>query len=118
MKNWLVLCVMTVCSLAAHAIDVVDDRGVTVHLPQPPKRIVSLLPSITETVRALGGCSRLVGVDRYSNWPASVRALPQLGGGIEGNALKAPTLVSGVTHYQTPHRVLFTIAKAQPRRRQ
>jgi iron complex transport system substrate-binding protein len=63
----------------------VDDRGVTVHLPQPPKRIVSLLPSITETVCALGGCSRLVGVDRYSNWPASVRALPQLGGGIDPN---------------------------------
>ena len=85
MKNWLVLCVMTVCSLAAHAIDVVDDRGVTVSLPQPPQRIVSLLPSITETVCALGGCNRLVGVDRYSNWPASVRALPQLGGGIDPN---------------------------------
>ena len=70
MKNWLILCVMALCSLSAHAIDVVDDRGVTVHLPQPPQRIVSLLPSITETVCALGGCSRLVGVDRYSNWPA------------------------------------------------
>ena len=85
MKNWLILCVMTLCSLAAHAIDVVDDRGVTVSLPQPPQRIVSLLPSITETVCALGGCNRLVGVDRYSNWPASVRALPQLGGGIDPN---------------------------------
>ena len=35
--------------------------------------------------QALGGCSRLVGVDRYSNWPASVRTLPQLGGGIDPN---------------------------------
>ena len=85
MKNWLALCATALCSLAAHAIDVVDDRGVTVHLPQPPQRIVSLLPSITETVCALGGCNRLVGVDRYSNWPASVRALPQLGGGIDPN---------------------------------
>ena len=85
MKNWLILCVVVLCSLAAHAIDVVDDRGVTVHLPQPPQRIVSLLPSITETVCALGSCSRLVGVDRYSNWPASVRTLPQLGGGIDPN---------------------------------
>ena len=85
MKNWLILCVVALCSLAAHAIDVVDDRGVTIHLPQPPQRIVSLLPSITETVCALGGCSRLVGVDRYSNWPASVRTLPQLGGGIDPN---------------------------------
>lgn len=46
----------------------------------PPQRIVSLLPSLTETVCALGACERLVGVDRHSNWPESVRRLPQLGG--------------------------------------
>ena len=46
----------------------------------PPQRIVSLLPSITESVCALGACARLVGVDRYSNWPDAVKALPQLGG--------------------------------------
>ncbi|MBL8308238.1 MAG: ABC transporter substrate-binding protein [Rubrivivax sp.] len=43
-------------------------------------RVVTLSPSLTETVCALGACSRLVGVDRYSNWPAEVKALPQLGG--------------------------------------
>ena len=46
----------------------------------PPRRIVSLLPSLTESVCALGACARLVGVDRYSNWPESVKALPALGG--------------------------------------
>jgi iron complex transport system substrate-binding protein len=51
-----------------------------VHLAAPAQRIVSLLPSLTETVCALNACNRLVGVDRYSNWPASVKALPQLGG--------------------------------------
>ncbi len=50
-----------------------------------PQRIVSLLPSLTESVCALGACARLVGVDRYSNWPASVRALPQVGGGLDPN---------------------------------
>lgn len=45
-----------------------------------PPRIVSLLPSLTETVCALQACALLVGTDRYSNWPASVRALPKLGG--------------------------------------
>jgi len=44
------------------------------------QRIVTLLPSITETVCALGECARLVGTDRYSNWPASVRQLPKAGG--------------------------------------
>lgn len=50
-----------------------------------PQRIVSLLPSLTESVCALGECSRLVGVDRYSNWPASVQQLPRVGGGIDPN---------------------------------
>ena len=48
--------------------------------PAPPQRIVSLLPSLTESVCALGACARLVGTDRFSNWPASVIALPKLGG--------------------------------------
>lgn len=65
---------------ARAAITVVDDRGQAVTLAQPARRVVSLLPSLTEGVCALQACDRLVGVDRYSNWPAAVRNLPQLGG--------------------------------------
>lgn len=72
-------------SLHAAGLQVTDDRGVVVSLPQSPQRIVSLLPSLTETVCELGQCQRLVGVDRYSNHPASVRALPKAGGGIDPN---------------------------------
>lgn len=67
----------------AAPVAITDDRGVTVRLPAPPQRIVSLLPSLTETVCALGRCDRLVGVDRYSNHPASVRGLPTVGGGLD-----------------------------------
>lgn len=64
----------------------VDDRGRAVALAQPAQRIVSLLPSLTETVCALGACDKLVGVDRYSNWPASLQSqLPVLGGGLDPN---------------------------------
>ena len=69
----------------AHALQVTDDRGVPMTFAQPPQRIVSLLPSLTESVCGLGQCQRLVGVDRYSNYPASVRALPQVGGGMDPN---------------------------------
>jgi iron complex transport system substrate-binding protein len=68
---------------SAHALQLTDDRGVTIHLPSAPKRIVSLLPSLTETVCELGHCQRLVGVDRYSNFPASLQKLPQVGGGLK-----------------------------------
>ena len=61
-------------------IAVTDDRGRTLVLSQPAQRIVSLLPSLTETVCALGACARLVGTDRYSNWPVAVLGLPKLGG--------------------------------------
>lgn len=63
----------------AHRQAIVDDAGVVVSLQAPPARIVSLLPSLTEAVCTLGACDRLVGVDRWSNWPEQVRRLPQLG---------------------------------------
>lgn len=70
-------------STLAAAAETVDETGTRVRLDAPPARIVSLLPSLTETVCALGACARLVGVDRFSNWPPEVRQLPQLGGGVD-----------------------------------
>lgn len=72
-----------VVASGAGSVEVRDDRGRQVRLGQPPRRIVSLLPSLTETVCALEQCHRLVGVDRHSNWPASVRTLAQMGGGLD-----------------------------------
>jgi len=65
---------------AASAVTVIDDRQVAVTFTQAPKRIVTLLPSLAETVCVLGACERLVGTDKHANWPASVKALPKLGG--------------------------------------
>lgn len=77
-----ILFVLAACwLLAAHAaVDVVDDRGVPLHFAQPPRRIVSLSPSLTEAVCALHACERLVGVDDFSDWPQRVRKLPHVGG--------------------------------------
>ena len=90
MKLGLRIAVLAVLALAvvagqAQAVQVTDDQGVTLTLPKAPQRIVSLLPSLTETVCALGQCQRLVGVDRYSNFPESVKKLPQVGGGMDPN---------------------------------
>jgi iron complex transport system substrate-binding protein len=57
-----------------------DDLQSEVSLPRNPQRIISLVPSLTEIVCALGACDRLVATDRYSNWPAQVKALPKTGG--------------------------------------
>jgi iron complex transport system substrate-binding protein len=78
-------CLVGVSSASAIGVQIVDDRGVTVQLPAVPQRVVSLLPSLTETVCELGQCHRLVGVDRYSNWPAAISGLPRVGGGLDPN---------------------------------
>jgi cobalamin transport system substrate-binding protein len=57
-----------------------DDLRREVTLPRYPRRIITLLPSFTETVCALGACDRLVATDRYSNWPMQANALPKVGG--------------------------------------
>ena len=79
---WITLCAM---GITAQAIVLRDDRQVDVTLSQTPQRIVSLLPSLTETVCALGQCQKLVGVDRYSNWPERIAHLPRMGGGLDPN---------------------------------
>ena len=93
----------------AQPVQVTDQRGVAVRLAQPPQRIVSLMPSLTESVCALGECHRLVGVDRFSNWPEAVKKLPQMGGYIDPNieavvALK-PDLVLGASSMRATHAV-------------
>jgi iron complex transport system substrate-binding protein len=79
------LCLMglLLCAALAQAVTVRDDRQQDVVIAKPPERIVSLLPSLTETVCALGQCHKLVALDRYSNWPESVRQLPRMGGGLD-----------------------------------
>lgn len=71
---------LALAAAPAHAVPIADDRGRTVEVPAPVRRIVSLLPSHTESVCALDACDRLVGVDRHSDWPARVATLPRLGG--------------------------------------
>jgi len=67
-------------SSAAFPVRVVDDSGRSVLVPQEPLRIITLLPSFTETVFALGVGARLVGVDDFSDYPNEVARLPKLGG--------------------------------------
>jgi len=44
-----------------------------------PARLITLEPSLTETVCALGACDRWVAVDRFSNLPARIDTLPRVG---------------------------------------
>lgn len=60
-----------------------DDLQRDVQFARPPLRIITMLPSLTETVCALDACDRLIATDRFSDWPAQVRTLPKAGGFVD-----------------------------------
>ena len=66
-------------SAACAAITMQDDLQRTVVISRPAQRVITMLPSLTEIVCALGACDKLVAIDRFSNWPASVGGLPKAG---------------------------------------
>jgi ABC-type Fe3+-hydroxamate transport system substrate-binding protein len=62
-------------------VAVVDATGASLRLPRPPRRIVSLVPSTTETLCALGLAEALVGITAYCREPAALLAgKPRIGG--------------------------------------
>jgi iron complex transport system substrate-binding protein len=63
-----------------YPITVTDDRGKQVTFPSPVRRIVSVAPSSTELVYALGAGGLVVAVDDFSDYPPGAKALPKVGG--------------------------------------
>ena len=59
--------------------DITDETGRTIRIPQTIHRIVSLAPSLTETVYALGLQDRLVGDTEYCDFPPDARNKPKVG---------------------------------------
>lgn len=92
-------------------VRLVDAAGVELVLARPARRVVSLVPSATETLRAMGAAEVLVGRTDFDTEPWAT-ALPSVGGGIEPNleALVAlePDLVvrfAGEQDPRTPSRL-------------
>jgi len=69
---------------SGRSIRVVDAMGDTVTLSAPARRVVSLVPSATETLRAIGATDALAGRTDFDTqtW---ARSIPSVGGGIEPN---------------------------------
>lgn len=65
----------------AAPIQLTDGLGRTVSLPAPATRIVSLAPSNTEILFAIGAGSQVVGRDSFSDYPQEVSEITDVGGG-------------------------------------
>jgi len=71
--------------LAQDMREVTDETGRTVKLPLHVQRIVSLAPSLTETIYALGLQDKLVGDTVYCDYPPDAAKKHKVGGAINPN---------------------------------
>ena len=97
-------------------------------LDGPPQRIVSLVPSVTEMIFAVGDSNRLVGVSSYDRFPPEVSRITRVGGLLDPNveailALKPDFVIAyhtqtelkqrldrvGIAYYAYEHRTLADI---------
>lgn len=109
---------------SAYPLSLTDDAGRTVAILAAPERIVSLAPSNTEIVCALGACDRLVGVTDFDDYPAEVTSLDKVVVGTQvdfekvvdadpqlvlaaGNGLTAPAAIDRLTELGYPVLVLY-----------
>lgn len=69
----------------AEILGVVDQAGRAVRVPENPRRVIALTPSITEIIFALGQEHRLRGVAEYSDFPPAARHLPRIGSYVHPN---------------------------------
>lgn len=81
-----------------------DDAGREVRLARPAQRVVSLAPSITELLFALGDSDRIVGRTIYCKYPPAALQVPAVGDGLNPNVeaivARHPDLV---VLYRSPH---------------
>ena len=79
---------MRVSALAQRPLPALVLWGALAAAPAPAlaqQRIVTVAPSLTESVCALGHCAQIVGTDRYSTGPGLVAQLPKVGGLVDAS---------------------------------
>lgn len=62
-----------------YPVNITDGYGREIELEKPAEKIISLAPSMTETIFALGAGDRLVGVTTYCNYPEEAKEIDQVG---------------------------------------
>lgn len=84
------------------AVEITDSSDYTVKISEKPQKIVSLAPSITEIIAALGAESRLVGRTDYCDYPEEIKDSVAVGGTMDPTIEKIvelnPDLIITSTH--------------------
>ena len=79
-------------------ITLIDGLGRSVVMNEAAKRIVSLAPSNTEILYAVGAAEQVIGRDEFSDYPEEAKALPSVGGSMGEYSVETPSLNSGAVN--------------------
>ena len=97
-------CASPRASEVSSSIGITDQLGRLVKLDKIPQRIVSLAPSNTEILFALGLADKVVGVTDYCNYPPEAKEKPSIGGfstpNIEKVIALSPDLILATSTHQ------------------
>ncbi len=92
-----------VAAATTFPLTITDAAGRQVTFEQPPQRIISIAPSNTEILFALGLGDRVVGIDAFSNFPPEAMDTPRVGDYLEPDlervAAAAPDLILGTAFH-------------------
>jgi len=86
------LALVALLPVSAWGLEIVDQVGRTLTLPAPPQRIVSLVPSMTEVLYAIGAQDLLIGVTDFCDYPPEARRKPHVGDMLSPNLETLVTL--------------------------
>ena len=76
----LIVLLMTVSAAWGYPVQFTDDNGRSITIEQSPRRVVSLVPSVTEILFRIGAGDRVVGVTYHSTYPSEAATRPIIGG--------------------------------------
>lgn len=74
-RNWIPLAAALICAACERPAGTAVPAG----SGEPPRRVITLAPNLTEIVAAIGCEDRLVGIDDHSDFPPSITSLPRVG---------------------------------------
>ena len=101
-------------SINAEPLVIKDSRNQAVSLGQPPQRVVSLVPSLSEIIEAIGAGGHLVGVTYHDTYPAELASKAIVGGFASPNIDKIADLNPDVILVSERHTAVVDHFKGGP----
>ena len=98
----------------AGPVTITDDAGRSVHLNAPPQRVVSLVPSVTEMIAAIGAEDALVGITYHDTRPAALSRKTIVGGFAAPSIAIIEALRPDVIFYTGLHHPVFEYFQDRP----